>query len=99
MLTIDNKAIIAIRKDNSVLVIKPSFVISSSCCSGGNSTRSLWVKAQNNFTPSEKFILMEVDGIKVYLYTGLILSKDIHVYQKFKLPFFGSILGVKGVKL
>lgn len=99
MLTIDDKAIIAIKKDNSVLVIKPSLVISSSCCSGGTSTRTLWVRTQKNFSPSDKFILMETEGIKIYLYSGLIISKDIHIYQKLKIPFFGSIYGVKGIKL
>ncbi|MBU3144746.1 hypothetical protein [Clostridium sp. CF012] len=99
MLTIDHKAIIAIRQDNSVLVIKPSLSTSSSCCSGGTSTRTLVVKTQKNFSPSEQFILMEYEGVKVYLYKKLILSKDIYVYQKFKIPFFGSILGVKGVRL
>lgn len=99
MLTMDHKAIIAIRKDNSVLVIKPSLLTSYSCCSGGTATRSLWVKAQKNFSPSDQFILMEYQGIKVYLYKKLTLSKDIHVYQKLKIPFLDSILGVKGVKL
>jgi len=99
MLTIDDKAITAIRKNNSVLVIKPSLITSSSCCSGGTATRSLLVKAQINFSPSEHFILMEYEGVKVYLYKKLFLSKDIHVYQKLKIPFFGSIFGVKGVRL
>jgi len=99
MLTIDDKAITAIRKENSVLVIKPSFLAPSSCCSGGTATRSLLVKAQKNFSPSEHFILMEYEGVKVYLYKKLILSKDVYVYQKLKIPFFRSIFGVKGVSL
>ena len=99
MLTIDPKAITAIKKDTSVLVIKPSFLTPSSCCLGGTVSRSLLVKAQINFSPSEHFILMEYEGVKVYLYKKLILSKDIHVYLKLKIPFFGSIYGVKGVRL
>jgi len=42
---------------------------------------------------------MEYEGVKVYLHKGLIISKDVHVYQKLKIPFFGSIFGVKGVRL
>lgn len=99
MLTIDQKAIIAIKKENFVLVIKPSLITSSSCCSGGTATRTLWVKTQKNFFPSEQFILMEYEGVKVYLYKRLNLSQDIHIYHKLKIPFYGSIYGVKGVSL
>ena len=96
MLTIDDKAINAIKKDNSVLVVKS---VINSCGWGGTPTRSLWIEAQKNFTPSEQFILMEYEDVKVYLHKGLIISKDVHVSQKLKIPFFGSIYGVKGVRL
>ena len=42
---------------------------------------------------------MEYEGVKVYLQKGLILNQDIHVYQKLKIPFLGSVFGVKGVRL
>ena len=96
MLTMDDKAISAIKKSNSVLVVKS---VINSCGWGGTPTRSLWIETQKNFSPSEQFILMEHEGVKVYLHKGLIISKDIHVYQKLKIPFFGSIYGVKGVRL
>jgi len=96
MLTIDDKAINTIRKGNSVLVIKS---VVNSCGWGGTPTRSLWIETQKNFSPSEQYILMEYEGVKVYLQKGLILNEDIHVYQKLKIPFLGSIFGVKGVRL
>lgn len=96
MLTIDNKAIKTIKKENSVLVIKS---VINSCGWGGTPTRSLWIETQKSFSPSEQFILMEYEGVNVYLHKGLKLDKDIHVYQKLRLPFLGSIFGVKGVRL
>ena len=96
MLTINDKAINTIKKGNSVLVIKS---VVNSCGWGGTPTRSLWIEAQKNFSPSEHFILIEYEGVKVYLHRGLVLSNDIHVYQKLKIPFFGAIFGVKGVRL
>ena len=96
MLTIDDKAISTIKKENSVLVIKS---VVNSCGWGGTPTRSLWIETQKNFSPSEQYILMEYEGVKVYLQKGLILNQDIHVYQKLKIPFLGSVFGVKGVRL
>ena len=96
MLTIDNKAINAIKKQNSVLVIKS---VVNSCGWGGTPTRSLWIETQKNCSNLEQFILMEYEEVKVYLHKSLILNSDIHVYQKLKIPFFGSIFGVKGVRL
>ena len=96
MLTIDDKAINTIKKGNSVLVIKS---VVNACGWGGTSTRSLWIETQKSFSPSEQFILMEYEGVKVYLQKGLILSNDIHVSQKLKIPFLGSVYGVKGVRL
>ena len=96
MLTIDDKAISTIKKESSVLVIKS---VVNSCGWGGTPTRSLWIETQKNFSPSEQYILMEYEGVKVYLQKGLILNQDIHVYQKLKIPFLGSVFGVKGVRL
>ena len=96
MLTIDDKAINTIRKSNSVLVIKS---VVNSCGWGGTPTRSLWIETQKNFSPSEQFISMEYEGVKVYLHKSLNLNQNIHVYQKMKLPFLGSIFGVEGVRL
>lgn len=96
MLTMDDKAINAIRKVNSVLVIKG---VLNSCGWGGTPTRSLWIETQKNFTPSDQFILMEYEGVNVYLHKGLIISKDVHVFLKLKIPLLGSIFGVKGVRL
>ena len=42
---------------------------------------------------------MEYEGVKVYLHKSLFLNEDIHVYQKLKIPFLGSVYGVKGVRL
>ncbi len=96
MLTIDNKAINSIKKGNSVLVVQ-----SMVDCSGwgGTSTRSLWIETQKHFSPSDQFILMEYEDVKVYFHKSIILSEDIRVYQKLKLPFLGSIYGIKGVRL
>ena len=96
MLTVDDKAINAIRKAKSVLVVKS---VINSCGWGGTPTRSLWIEAQKHFSPSEQFLLMEYEDVKVYLHKGLIISNDIHVYQKSKIPFFGSIYGIRGVRL
>ena len=97
MLTIDNKAINSIKKGNSVLVVQS---MESSCGGwGGSPTRSLWIETQKNFFPSEQFILMEYEDVKVYFHKSIILSKDIHVYQKLKLPFIGPIYGVKGIRI
>jgi len=95
VLTIGNKAINALRKQNSVLIIK-SFV--SSYCCGGPSTRNLWIETQKSCSHLEQFVLLEYEGVKVYLHKSLLLNKDIHVYQKFKIPFLRPTFGVKGVK-
>ena len=96
MLTIEAKAANTIKKSNSVLVIKS---VVNSCGWGGTPTRSLWIETQKSFSPSEQFIEMDYQEIKVYLHKSLNLNKDIHVYQKMKLPFLGSIFGVQGVRL
>ncbi len=96
MLTMDNKSINAIKKNNSVLVLKSTF---TSCGWGSTPTRSLWIETQKNFSPTEQFILMEYEGVKVYFHNSLKLNQDIYVYQKLKLPFLGSIFGVKGVNV
>ena len=96
MLTINDKAINTIKKENSVLVIKSTV---NSSCWGGTPARSLWIETQKNFSSSEQFILMEYEGVKVYLDRGLILSNDIHVYQRLKIPFSDATFGVKGVRL
>lgn len=96
MLTIDSKAISAIKIKDSVLVIKS---VVNSCGWGGTPTRSLWIETQKNCSPLEQYTLMEYEGVKVYLHKSLILNEDIHVYLKLKLPFLGSVFGVKGVRL
>ena len=58
MLTMDDKSINAIKKANSVLVVKS---VINSCGWGGTPTRSLWIETQKKFSPSEKFILMEYE--------------------------------------
>lgn len=95
MLTISDKAINALRKQNSVLIVK-SFV--NSYCCGGTSTRNLWIETKKNCSHLEQFILMEYEGVKVYLHKSLNLNKDIHVYLKLKIPFLGTIFGIRGVK-
>ena len=94
MLTIDDKAISALRKQDSVLIVM-SFV-PPSCC-GGTSTRTLWIETKKNCSHEEQFILMEYEGVKVYFHKSLILKTDIHVYQKLEIPFTSARFGVKGV--
>jgi len=96
MLTMDDKAINAVKKANSVLVVKS---VINSCGWGGTPTRSLWIETKKSFSTSEQFILMEYEGVKVYLHKSLIINKDVYVYQKLKIPFFGSIYGINGVRL
>ena len=96
MLTIDDKAINNIRKNDSVLVVKS---VVNSCGWGGTPTRSLWIETQKSCSPLEQYTLMEYEGVKVYLHKSLFLNEDIHVYQKLKIPFLGSVYGVKGVRL
>ncbi len=96
MLTIDRKAINTIKMKASVLVIKS---VVNSCGWGGTPTRSLWIETQKSCSPLEHYTLMEYEGVNVYLHKSLILNEDIHVYQKLKIPFLGSVFGVKGVRL
>ena len=42
---------------------------------------------------------MEFEDVKVYFHKSIILSKNIHVYRKFKLPFLGTAYGIEGIRI
>ncbi len=96
MLTIEKKALEFAKNKQGNFIVK-TISASGGCCDVN--VKSLWIEVLKNFDENKNYICYEYDGIKVFIEKTLELDEDILIYQKIKLPIFGSIFGSKGINI